>query len=582
MRMPRVIFHQPRPDGGSDWLCGLDLVGVVQTRQLPEVRPTLEQVQRAAEGGLYAAGFISYEAAGGIDPHLATHPCGGPPLLWFALFRRMAWQEQPPAAEAGSYSIGPWQPSVSPQEYAGAVARVREYIAAGDTYQVNYTFRLHAGFQGDPWPFFARLCRAQRGQYSAYIDTGDWAVCSASPEMFFSLDAGVMVCRPMKGTAARGLTFTQDVQLREGLRRSAKDRAENAMIVDMMRNDMGRVAKPGSVIVASAFDVEKYPTLYQMTSTVRAATAEPFGRIVEALFPCASITGAPKVRTMQIIRELEPTPRGVYTGCIGYLTPAGSARFSVAIRTAVIDRAAGTAEYGVGGAIVWDSTQANEYVECQTKAAVLEAEAPEFDLLEAILHDGDHGWFLFDEHLRRLAESAEYFDFAADLPVIRQRLQEFGAQLGGEPAKVRLRLERGGRITVESVPVSAAKLPAPLSLKLADKPVDDQNVFLYHKTTCRGVYESAHACRRGCDDVVLWNTHGQVTETTFANIVVELEGRRVTPPVDCGLLAGVFRGHLLATGEIAERIVTVDDLGRAGKIWAVNSVRKWMPAALKR
>jgi para-aminobenzoate synthetase/4-amino-4-deoxychorismate lyase len=383
----------------------------------------------------------------------------------------------------------------------------------------------------------------------------------------------------MKGTAARGLTFRRDAQFREGLRRSAKDRAENAMIVDMMRNDMGRVAETGSVVVESAFDVEKYPTVYQMTSTVRARTAEPFGRIVEALFPCASITGAPKVRTMQIIRELEPSPRGAYTGCIGYLTPAGSARFSVAIRTAVIDRAAGTAEYGVGGAIVWDSDQANEYIECQTKAAVLQAEAPEFDLLEAILHEGERGYFLLDEHLGRLAESAEYFDFAVDLPAIRQRLVEFAGHLGGEPAKVRLSLGRTGRVTVESVPLSAIALPTPLRLKLADQAVDDRNVFLYHKTTCRSVYESAYACRGECDDVVLWNTHGQVTETTRANIVVELDGRLVTPPVECGLLAGVFRGHLLRTGEIAERIVTVDDLGRAGRIWAVNSVRKWMPAA---
>lgn len=555
---------------------------MVQTRRLAEVRPTLEQVQRAAESGLYAAGFISYEAAGGVDSHLATHPCGGPPLLWVGLFRRMAWQESPPRAEAGSYSIGPWRPSVSPQEYAGAVARIRDYIAAGDTYQVNYTFRLRAGFQGDPWPFFGRLCRAQRGQHSAYIDTGEWVICSASPELFFSLEQGLLVCRPMKGTAARGLTFLRDVQLREGLRRSAKDRAENAMIVDMMRNDMGRVAETGSVVVGSAFDLEKYPTLYQMTSTVRARTTASFGRIVEALFPCASITGPPKVRTMQIIKELEPTPRGIYTGCIGYLTPAGSARFSVAIRTAVIDRAAGTAEYGVGGAIVWDSTQANEYVECQTKAAVLQAEAPEFDLLEAILHDGDRGYFLLEEHLRRLAESGEYFDFPVDLPAIRHRLQESRGDLGGEPAKVRVRLERGGQITVEAVPLSAIKLPTPLSLKLADEPVDERNVFLYHKTTCRSVYESACACRGEFDDVVLWNTHGQVTETTRANIVVELDGRLLTPPVECGLLAGVFRGQLLRGGQVAERIVTVDDLSRAGRIWAVNSVRKWMPAACRR
>ena len=282
---------------------------------------------------------------------------------------------------------------------------------------------------------------------------------------------------------------------------------------------------------------------------------------------------------MEIIRELEADRRGVYTGCIGWVAPGRKAQFNVAIRTVAIERNRRRAEYGVGGGIVWDSDSAGEYAECLTKAAVLTAETPQFELLETLLYDGD-GFFLLDKHLERLAGSAEYFDFAVDVAAVRQRLDALAGGLPEGPHRVRLLVGRGGHISLESTPLAIEAASRPWRLRLADQPILSGNVFLYHKTTCRAVYDAACGVRGDCDDVVLWNEHGQITETTIGNLVVEEEGRLVTPPVACGLLPGVFRGHLLETGQIEERIVTVDDLRRAQRLFIVNSVRKWLPAVV--
>jgi len=600
---PQVAFCEYSGAAQPTWLWLEDFVEVIETRQPAEVLDKLEAVERAVAGGLYAAGFVSYEAAPAMDAAFRTHPAGNLPLLWFGLFRRMTEQAEEKgdrsnlprsgplgawhkldlspfsAGNAGSFSVGPWQPSVTPEHYAAALDRIRDYIARGHTYQVNYTFRLRANFHGDSWNFFRRLAAAQRGQYGAYIDTGPHVLCSASPELFWQLDGDALLTRPMKGTCPRGLTSAEDRRRPIALAESPKDRAENAMIVDMMRNDVGRIAARGSVRVVSAFDVEKYPTLYQMTSTVAARTAAPLTEIMRALFPSASITGAPKVRTMEIIRELEADARGVYTGSIGWLAPGRKARLSVAIRTVVIDRAGGAAEYGVGGGIVWDSDKAGEYAECATKAAVLTTEVPPFKLLETLLFDGKRGYFLLEEHLGRLAESAGYFDFTVDLGEVRSRLAALARGLPLGSHRVRLLVDRGGRVAVESSPAPVPS-PGPWRLRLADQPIAAGNVFLYHKTTCRGVYATAWGAGTDCDDVVLRNEHGQVTETTIANLVVEKNGRLVTPPVACGLLPGVFRGHLLQTGKICEEIVTVEDLRRCPRLFAVNSLRKWLPAVL--
>ena len=575
----QAIFQRYNLSGEPVWLCGQGFVEVIQARHAHQVMPALEAVQRAVDGGLFAAGFIAYEAAGGIDPHLAVGAPSAGPLVWFALFRQMAELTTPPMPPQGNCTLGEWQPSVSADQYRSAIARIRDYIAQGDTYQVNYTFRLRATFAGEPWPLFCRLCRSQRAQYGAYIDTGETVICSASPELFFQLDGQKIACQPMKGTAPRGMMQARDLQLRAELEASPKNRAENAMIVDMMRNDLGRIAQPGSVQADPVFQVEKYPTVLQMTSTVQARTDAAFPQIIEALFPCASITGAPKIRTMEIIRELEGEPRGVYTGCIGYLAPGRKARFSVAIRTVAIDRSRGQAEYGVGGGIVWDSLCQDEYEECRTKAAVLTAQWPAFDLLETILYRGAEGYFLLDGHLSRLGESAGYFDFPANLSAIRSSLEELAGHMGDKLYRVRLRVDRQGRHTLEAAPFSPST--GPWTLRPAARAVDSRNVFLYHKTTHRGVYDAARASAGDCDDAILFNERGEVTETSIANIVVELDGQLVTPPIECGLLGGVFRAHLLATGQVRERVVTLADLRKATKVFAVNSVRTWVPATIR-
>ncbi len=449
-----IVFRRFRePEEPTD-LCCRGLVGVVEAWRLEDVLPGLIAVEEAVDSGLYAAGLIAYEAAAAMDAAARTRPPGPLPLLWFGLFREMVSQLVPPAGPAGDFSVRPWRPSIPESQYHAAIDRIKNYIARGHTYQVNYTYRLRSEFAGDPWAFFQRLCDAQRGAHGAFLDMGRHVVCSASPELFFRLDGDLLTARPMKGTAPRGLTLEEDRRRAAALAGSAKDRAENAMIVDMMRNDLGRIARRGSVRVAAAFAVEKYPTLLQMTSTVTARSEAPLAEILQAVFPPASITGAPKLRTMEIIRELEPDPRGVYTGCIGYLAPGRQASFNVAIRTVCIDRATGAAEYGVGGGIVWDSSDAGEYAECRTKAAVLTAEFPRFELLETLLWDGRDGYFLLEGHLRRLADSAEYFAFALDLDAVRRRLEEFGTALADGRHRVRLCVNRQGAATLESAPLA--------------------------------------------------------------------------------------------------------------------------------
>ncbi|MFA5865405.1 MAG: aminodeoxychorismate synthase component I [Phycisphaerae bacterium] len=571
---------QASESGSFGWQGLFDPVEIVQTREPGQIILKLEQVENLVERGLYAAGFVAYEAAEGIDSAFRTRHGRDLPLLWFGLYRKMEPIELPCVMTPETFSLGQWTPSISVAEYEAAFDRIKNYIASGDTYQVNFTLRLRSLFEGDPWQLFCRLCRAQPSPFAAFVDTGRYAICSASPELFFTLEGRDLVSKPMKGTAPRGLTPSEDNARKKELEVSEKNRAENAMIVDMVRNDMGRIADVGSVRVSSLFKVERLPTVFQMTSTVTCTTSASFTEIMKALFPCASITGAPKVRTMEIIRDVEKDRRGIYTGCIGYLAPGRRAMFNVAIRTVVIDREHKKAQYGSGGGIVWDSVGAEEYAECQTKAMVLFSDRPEFELLESLLWDGENGYFLLDGHLKRLGESAEYFNFAVDLDALKTRLEEFGKQIGLGKHKVRLCVNRTGNIFLESTPIMSRPASSPWKLGLAIKPVDWRDPFLYHKTTNRAVYNSAATNCTDCDDILLWNEHGEVTETKIGNLVIEKDGQLLTPPVKCGLLAGAFRAFLLERGEIAEKIIKVQDLQQAKKIFMINSVRKWLPAVI--
>ncbi len=384
----------------------------------------------------------------------------------------------------------------------------------------------------------------------------------------------------MKGTVARELTQTADIKQAQWLQQSEKNRAENVMIVDMIRNDIGRVAELGSVRAPELFTVERYPTLWQMTSVVTGQSDASITEILKALFPCASITGAPKVSTMQIIADLETEPRQLYTGCIGFMAPERQAQFNVAIRTAVIDKQSKEAMYGVGGGIVWDSRSGNEYHECQVKARILADRRPAFQLLETMLWTPEEGIFLLNEHLGRLADSADYFGFPLNRANLQAQLANQTKNLLNGRYKIRLLLDELGQIILETIPLPVQQAEGVLRIGVADKPVSSSNLFLYHKTTNRAVYEQARASRPDCDEVLLWNERGEITEASIANVVVILDGKWVTPAVRSGLLAGTFRQYLLENGEVEVRVIQLEDLARAEDIYLINAVQGWRRAEL--
>jgi para-aminobenzoate synthetase/4-amino-4-deoxychorismate lyase len=391
-----------------------------------------------------------------------------------------------------------------------------------------------------------------------------------------------VTCRPMKGTVKRGRWLADDQEHATWLQGSTKNRAENVMIVDMIRNDLGRLAEIGSVQVPELFIAERYRTLWQMTSSVRAKINTSFSELLKAIFPCASITGAPKVSTMQIIAELENTPRQLYTGAIGYLAPHRQAQFSVAIRTLVVEKSSGQAEYGVGGGIVWDSTSRDEYAEALLKARVLTEKHPEFSLLETLRWEPglNGGYTLLNEHLRRMEESATYFAFPYETAKIEAYLEKTAKELKPGPQRVRLLMDRNGELTHQCFSLSENPPAGPLRLSLAKTAIDSRDVFLYHKTTRRETYDQARHEQSECDDVLLFNERGELTESTIANLVVELMGKLVTPPLTCGLLPGTMRTALLAKGKIEESIIMRADLQHCTRIFLINSVRGWMDAEL--
>lgn len=563
------------------WLYFREPQHIIEANSLEEVVPGLALVDSLVQRhGLYAAGFLSYEAAPAFDNALYTRPPSVFPLLWFGLYSQPDVIELPAEDIARAGNPFPWMPSISRSAYDQSIAQIKTFIANGDTYQVNYTFRLHGPFAGDTREFFLNLFQAQRADYAAYMDTGRYVICSASPELFFHLDGRLLSARPMKGTAARGRTLEEDNAIAQWLHHSEKNRAENVMVVDMIRNDMGRIAEAGSVHVESLFDIERYPTLWQMTSTVTAATDASFCDIMAALFPSASITGPPKPRTMQIIAGLETTPRRIYTGCIGFIAPGRKAQFNVAIRTVIIDKDTGEAEYGVGGGIVWDSVSGEEYLECQIKAHVLLERRPPFSLLETILWTPEEGYFLLGEHLHRLGDSAAYFGIALDRAAVWEKLKLLEASHSDSPHKVRLLVAQDGASSCESSPLDDNEKHRPVRLRIAPTPVDSSNFFLYHKTTNRRIYDDTRTACPNCDDVILWNEKGEITETCIANIVVFLDGKMVTPRVSCGLLPGTFRTLLIHAGKIVEGLLRIEDLKRSKRIFVINSLRKWRKAVL--
>jgi para-aminobenzoate synthetase/4-amino-4-deoxychorismate lyase len=567
-------------------------VGVLEARRPGEVPGAIEAAEAAAARGLWVAGFVAYDAAPGLDPELSVRvrppddPFSEMPLAWFAMFERrepVAGLE-PPHAEPPATTESPWHPSVDRPAYDAAIDRIRELIAAGHSYQVNYTLRLRARIAGDERGLYRDLALAQRGAYAALLDLGRYRVLSASPELFFRVDGERITTRPMKGTAARGRWLAEDEEVAARLAASEKERAENAMIVDLLRNDLGRICRTGSVEVERMHETERFETVWQLTSTV-AGDLRPGTSLVEefvALFPSGSVTGAPKIRTTRIIADLEDSARGVYCGAIGYLAPPGSgeprANFNVAIRTVALDTRSGTAEYGVGGGITYDSTSANEFQEVLAKTRVLTEVRPAFELLETLRHEPDAGFHDLEEHLARLRASATYFGFRLDPEAAIASLKAAVTDRA-TPCAVRLTLARDGTLVTEVRDLPEAP-DEPVRVALDGDPVDPRDVWLFHKTTRRAPYERRRERRPDVDDVLLVNERGEVTESTIANLAVRIGDAWVTPPIVAGLLPGTRRAAMLAAGELAERTVTIDDLRASDGIALVSSLRGWRPAVL--
>lgn len=574
----QIRFDDLRP--GHRFSFGfVDPVEVLTTHSVPAVADVVVAAEDHAAAGRWVAGFLSYEAATGFDPVLVTHtPAGGLPVAWFAVFEDRV--VDPPWPEPTAYQLGHWEPDTDRAAHEAALDSIHSSIGAGDTYQVNYTMRMQGRFAGDALSAYHDLVRAQSGGFGAFLDLGDYQVLSASPELFFHWDEDGITTRPMKGTAGRGRWPDEDEALRLRLAASDKDRAENLMIVDLLRNDLGRIAEYGSVEVTDLFGIERFDTLWQMTSTIRARPRADVALldVLTGLFPSGSITGAPKARTMEIIRDLETRPRGLYCGAIGLLAPPGSgeprAQFNVAIRTVVVDAATGDAEYGTGGGITWDSRPVSEYDEALIKAAVLTHRRPEFSLLETMRWRPVEGIERWERHHARLLASAEYFGF----PVPSDIEARLAAISGDEDQRLRLLLSRAGEVSLEVGPLEE---PAgSVRLAVDSERVDSGDVMLFHKTTHRKVYDDAAGRFPEADDVILVNQFDRVTETTRANLAVRLADGWVTPPLADGCLPGTYRAELVDDGTLRQESVPLTALVGAEEVAVFSSLRGWQAAEL--
>ena len=535
-----------------------------------EVAPLLEAAGRHAREGRWALGMVAYEAAGAFDSAFQTlPPLAGLPLAAFAIFDAPMQAQE---ARESSFACSHWQSDIPPASFMEKVERIRDGIAAGAYYQVNLTARLRARFEGSPRAFFDALCEAQPGAYAFFLDFGDWQIASVSPELFFTWNPATreIVAKPMKGTAPPG-------QSAASLRASAKDCAENLMIVDLLRNDIARIARPGSVRVPELFTVESFATVRQMTSTVAGETLPETGlaQIFAALFPCGSITGAPKIAAMQAISALEASPRGAYCGALGVVQPGGAAMFSVGIRTVTI--ASGEAECGIGAGITWDSEPAAEHRECQIKRRFLLRASAAFDLLESIKLENGAYW-LPGHHLARLQRSAQHFGFPCDAGAIASALEDNARRHRQGAHAVRLLLSRRGSVAIETKPLPVAP-PAPL-VAFAASAVSSDDEFLHHKTTNRAVYEAHVPKSAEIFDTLLFNERGEITEFTRGNVAIETGGRFLTPPEGSGLLPGTLRAELLAQGRLVEAVITPDDLACANSLWFLNSLRGMLAVRL--
>ena len=571
----------------------------------------LNEFKGWAGQGYYLAGWFSYELGyllegalaelgvfqeGGLLADFGVYP---PPLIYDHSSGRFTngsgWPVVAiPAGAERAYRLDNLRFTQERQEYLAKVARIKEYIAAGDTYQVNHTLKLIFDFSGDAGALYETLRRNQSVAYGAFLKSGGRRILSFSPELFFRQQGRECWVRPMKGTSKRGNSLVEDRQVAGRLAHDPKNRSENVMIVDLLRNDLGRICEMGTVETVSLFDVETYETLHQMTSTItgRLRYDVSLVELFQAIFPCGSVTGAPKIRTMEIIRELEGADRGVYTGAIGFVGPDDCAVFNVPIRT--VELAAGRGEMGIGSGIVFDSDGEAEWRECLLKSRFLQAPAPDFQLFETILWQPGQGYWLVDFHLERLEKSAAYWGFPFPAQLLQRRLAEVNTAAVGTDSdcrRVRLVLSRDGALELTSavcacpqslgvaLAVGGGDLPL---VKMAKVVTDPEDPFLYHKTTRRQVNEVERRLAEGdgCFEVLFMNNRGELSEGSFTNLFVLRGEELLTPPLSCGLLDGVFRRALLDGRldlprglSVREEVLRPGDLATAGAIFVGNSLR---------
>ncbi|KQX38758.1 hypothetical protein ASD04_08885 [Devosia sp. Root436] len=573
-----VLLHDTLAPSGENLLFSAPR-DILVAHDAAGVHAALARLEAANAAGLHAAGFLAYELGFVFEERLAKFlsPPGPTPLLWLGLYdapERLGAAEVASrlAAMAGAGGALDIVPRMDEAAYTGAFDTVKALISDGDTYQVNLTFKAGFRLDGDPVGLYRDLVRKQPVAYGALINTGAQWILSRSPELFVSSRGGQLAARPMKGTLKRGRTIAEDEAGRAALAGDAKNRAENLMIVDLLRNDLGRVAEIGSVKVTDLFTVETYSTLHTMTSGIsaRRRPGVTTSGVLANLFPCGSITGAPKLRAMEIIHQVEAGPRGVYTGSIGHFAPRGDFTLNVAIRTAVID-VEGNGEIGIGGGIVADSVAADEYREALLKMAFFTSPADPVTLIETLLWEQAGGYTLLDRHLDRLAASAAYFALPFDRAVILALLQSQSFPSGA--MRVRLTLDASGP-AVAAVPLPPN--PALFRFVIAPEKLESQSLWLMHKTTNRAFYDAprqaAHAAQ-GVDEVVFLNERGELTEGSITNLFIQRDGVLLTPPLSSGLLPGTLRAELIATGKAVEQVLMLDDLEAAEAIWLGNSVR---------
>lgn len=539
----------------------------LKTRDIDQVEALLKEVETYQEAGFYAVGYVSYEAAPAFEKKLAVHPAPlmGEYLLYFTIHEEVETLPFPEDYEAVDLPAN-WKEEVEAPAYQKAIETIHHHIRQGDTYQVNYTVQLSQELEADPLAIYNRLVVEQKAHYNAFIQHDDVAILSISPELFFEQDDRLLTTRPMKGTTRRGLTNQADLKEAAWLEADPKNRAENMMIVDLLRNDMNRISEIGSEQVTHLCQVEQYSTVWQMTSTIESRLRPEVDLVqaFQALFPCGSITGAPKISTMEIIQKTEKAPRGVYCGTIGILLPKGKRIFNVAIRTLQMH---GTkAIYGVGGGITWDSKWEGEYQETKQKSAVLYRQEPRFELLTTgRIHQGELTFL--DQHVTRLREASRYFAYTYDEQKLLKELKEELARLDlNLDYRCRIALQKNG--TFHLLITELTDLPASyLQAQLTEQKLDLATPFTYFKTSQRDhLNQSDH-------EQIFHLPDGTLLETTIGNLVLEIEGQLYTPPAHLPLLDGIYRRHLLETQQVEEKLLTLNDLTDADRIYACNALR---------